>query len=99
MSKVAFRLLWCFSFVLPWESVIELPYFGTIPRAVGLVAFAEGSLHVPARGRIRPLSWFHVFAVLFVLWAGASSLWSIDPEATRARFMTYLQLVLLVWLI
>jgi len=40
-----------------------------------------------------------VFAVLFVLWAGVSSFWSIDPEATRTRFMTYLQLLVLVWLI
>src|SRR5439155_24044835 len=38
-------------------------------------------------------------AGLFVLWAGVSSFWSIDPEATRTRVITYLQLVVLVWLI
>src|SRR5947208_3306255 len=34
-----------------------------------------------------------------VLWAVVSSLLTIDPVATRARLMTYLQLVVLVWLI
>src|SRR3989440_4377763 len=56
-------------------------------------------VHILAHRRVRPLAWFHLFAVLFVLWAGVSAFWSIDPEATRARFLTYLQLVVLVWLI
>src|SRR3989475_5537597 len=76
-----------------------MPVLGSIPRLVGLAASAVGVVHVLARRRVRPLSWFHVFAVLFVLWAGVSAFWSIDPEATRARFLTYLQLVVLVWLI
>src|SRR6266705_3496227 len=99
MRNVAFYLLCCFVFVLPWEEFVQLPLLGSIPRLIGLVASAVGVLHILVRRRIKPLSWFHVFAVLFVLWAGVSSFWSIDPEATRARFMTYLQLVVLVWLI
>jgi O-antigen ligase len=99
MNKAAFWLLWCFIFVLPWDMFINLPVLGSIPRLVGLVASAVGILHILARRRIRPLSYFHVFAVLFLLWAGVSSFWSIDPEATRTRFLTYLQLVVLVWLI
>jgi len=99
MSKAAFWALWCFVAVLPWDLFTYLPDFGSIPRLVGLVASAVGVLHILARRRVRSLSWFHVFAVLFVLWAGVSGLWSIDPEATRVRFMTYLQLVVLAWLI
>jgi O-antigen ligase len=99
MSKAAFRFLWCFVFVLPWDAFIHLPVLGSIPHLVGVAASAVGILHVLGRRRIRPPSGFHVFAVLFVLWAGLSSLWSIDPEATRTRFMSYLQLAVLVWLI
>ena len=99
MSKAAFWTLWCFVFVLPWDEFILMPVLGTIPRLVGLVASAVGVLHILARRRVRPLSWFHVFALLFVLWAGVSAFWSIDPQATRLRFLTYLQLVVLVWLI
>jgi O-antigen ligase len=99
MSKAAFYSLWCFILVLPWDSFVLLPVFGSIPRLVGIVASAVGVLYILARGRLRPLPWCHVLAVLFVLWAGASSFWSIDPEATRARFLTYVQLVVLMWLI
>jgi O-antigen ligase len=99
MSKAAFRLLWCFVFVLPWDAFLYIPVLGSIPRIVGLAALGVGALYIIARRRVRPLSWFHVLAVVFVLWAGLSTFWSIDQEATRARFMTYLQLLVLAWLI
>jgi O-antigen ligase len=99
MSQAAFYALWVFVFVLPWDPLANLPVLGSIPRIAGLVASAVGVLHIVARRRVRPLSWFHVFTVLFVLWSGISSFWSIDPEATRMRFVTSLQLLVLVWLI
>ena len=99
MSQAAFYALWAFVFVLPWDPLANLPILGSIPRIVGLVASAVGVLHILARRRVRPLSWFHIFTILFVLWAGVSSFWSIYPEATRMRFVTSLQLLVLVWLI
>ena len=99
MGKAAYGALWCFVLVLPWDVFVNLPVVGSIPRIVGLVASAGGVLYILARRSLTPLSWFHMFAGLFVLWAGVSSFWSIDPEATRTRVITYLQLVVLVWLI
>jgi len=99
MSTAAFWSLWCFVFVLPWDKFIVIPVLGSIPRLVGLVASAVGVVHILAHRRVRPLSWYHVFAVLFVLWSGVSAFWSMDPEATGVRFLTYLQLLVLVWLI
>ena len=98
MSKAAFGALWCFVLVLPWDVFLYVPVFGSLPRIVGLAASAVGVLSIVARQRVRSLSWFHLSAVLFVLWAGVSSLWSVDPDATRTRFLTYLQLVVFVWL-
>src|SRR6266571_4040463 len=83
MSKAAFVALWCFVLVLPWDVVLYMPVLGSIPRLVGLAASAVGVAYILARRRIRPLSWFHLFAVLFVLWAGVSVFWSIDAEANR----------------
>jgi O-antigen ligase len=40
-----------------------------------------------------------VFASLYVLWAGVTTFWSIDPDASRTRLVTCLQLLILVWLI
>ncbi|HEV2750286.1 MAG TPA: O-antigen ligase family protein [Gemmatimonadales bacterium] len=99
MSRAAFSLLWCFVFILPWDKFIVLPVLGSLPRIVGLVASAVGVLYILARRRVRPLAWFHVFALLFVIWAGVSAFWSFDPQATRVAFLTYLQLLVLVWLI
>jgi O-antigen ligase len=99
MSKVAFWSLWCFILVLPWDVLTKLPVVGSIPRLVGLVASAVGVLYIVTRRRVRPLSWFHLFAVLFVLWAGVTSFWSVDPDATRTVFLTYVQLLVLAWLI
>jgi O-antigen ligase len=99
MSRVAFALLWCFVFVIPWEEIVRLPGLGSLPRLVGLLASAVGVLYVLGRGSFRRLSWFHVLAALFVLWAGIGAFWSIDPEATRVRVLTYVQLAVLAWLI
>src|SRR5437764_14892818 len=99
LSKAAFACLWCFVFVLPWDVYAELPVVGSIPRLVGIVASTVGVLYICARRRVRPLSWLHLLTFLFVLCAAASTLWSIDTEATRTRLLTYLQLTVLVWLI
>jgi len=99
VNRVAFALLWAFVFVIPWEEIVHLPGLGSLPRLIGILACVVGALHVIARGSLRPLSKFHVFAGLFVLWAAVSGYWSIDPEATRVRVLTYVQLTVLAWLI
>jgi O-antigen ligase len=98
MSKAAFYSLWCFILVLPWQVFTKLPVVGSIPRIVGLVATGAGVLYILVRRRVRPLTWFHAFALLFVLWTGVTSFWSIDPDGTHRMFLTYLQLVVFVWL-
>jgi len=91
MSKAAFWSLWCFVFVLPWDKIIVIPVLGTIPRIVGLVASAVGVVHVsraggqatvlvsPVRDTVCALGWGERLLVL-------------DPQATGAKFLTYLQL-------
>ena len=99
MSRLAFWALWCFVAVLPWDMYTDLPVVGSIPRFVGLVASGVGMVYILARRRVRPLTWFHVLMLLFMLWAALSMLWSIDQSATATRLMTYVQLGVLVWLI
>jgi O-antigen ligase len=99
LNKAACACLWCFVFVLPWDVYAELPVVGSIPRLVGIVASGVGVLYILARRRVRPLSRFHLLALVFVFWAAVSMVWSIDQDATRTRLITYLQLAVLVWLI
>src|ERR1700730_9715741 len=99
MQTVAYALLWLFVFTMPWDDIVQLPVLGSLPRLVGIAASVVGVLFVIARGRFRPLSWFHVFTGLFVIWAALTSFWTIDPEGTRERVLTYTQLALLAWLL
>lgn len=99
MRKTAFGALWLFVFVVPWELFITFPGFGTIGRLVGATAFGLGVLDVILRGRMRPPSAFHVLALLFLFWSGASAFWSIDAEVTQLRVETYAQLIVLAWLV
>src|ERR1043166_560392 len=98
MGQAAFYSLWCFILVLPWVVFTKLPVVGSIPRLVGLAALGLGILCILARRRVRPLTWFHAFALLFVLWTGLTSFWSVDPDSTHRVFLTYLQLGVFVWL-
>src|SRR5207248_9509704 len=93
MGKAAYGALWCFVLVLPWDVFVNLPVVGSIPRIVGLVASAGGVLYILARRSLAPLSWFHMFAGLFVLWGGVSGLWSLAPEAVGTGVIADLQLV------
>lgn len=99
MNRVAFALLWSFVFVVPWEEVVQLPAFGSVPRLLGILACTIGSVHILARGAVRRPSGFHLFAILFVLWACLTAFWTLDPESTRQRVLTYLQLLVMMWLI
>lgn len=77
----------------------ELPGTATISRYLGLVSFALGLIAVVAKGRHRALNGFFLFAALFVLLAGTSSFWSLDPEFTLLRSWAYVRLLAMAWLI
>jgi O-antigen ligase len=99
MNRASFALLWAFVFVIPWENAVPIPEVGSITRLIGAMSFATAALHVLVTGRIRPPSWFLVFAFLFVLWAGLTLFWSVDQVSTRGRVLTYAQLMALAWVI
>src|SRR5437660_935958 len=100
MERIAFGLLWILVFSIPCEKSIEIPGFGTITKLLGIVALGCGVLAVLASNRIRVWTQIHVVIAFFILWSGATYIWSRSPEMTAERFITYLQLlglVLLVW--
>lgn len=99
MNRTAFTSLWAFTFVIPWEGVIRFEGFGSIGRLVGAVALAGALLQVLVARGLRPLLWFHFFVLLFVLWSAITLLWTVDPDATRIRVLTYVQLAAFAWVI
>jgi O-antigen ligase len=99
MSALAYGLLWIFVFSMPWERLLVLPGVAIIPRVTGGLAVGLALLAVVISGRFRRWRAFHVAALLFWVWAGATLLVSQSGERLPAKFWTFGQLLLVLWII
>ncbi len=99
LKKAAYVSLWIFVFVMPWENALTIPQFGTIGRAAGLVALVVGLLAILDSGQVRSLGGQHILMALFITWASLTYFWSFDPARTRIAAVSFVQLLVMVWLI
>jgi O-antigen ligase len=99
LVKLAFISLWLLAFAIPWEDAITISGFGTSTRLIGVVAVVLGALAIIEKGTIRRPAPGHLMMALFVTSAAASYMWSLYPEGTLNQTVTYVQLLVLVWLI
>ena len=99
MRRLAVWLCIALVFTIPWENIVELPGIGRISRAMGLLVAAAWVATIAASGRIRRPGPFQVLVLLFVLWNGASLLWTVDPHATLDRVLTYAQVFALTYIV
>lgn len=100
MRRISFAFLLASIFAVPFENGIAIPFLHTLPRALGVIAFASWLLSVIVSRRIRRPEVFHFFVYGFVVWALASVLWSRIAGASIGHALTYLQLfalVLMIW--
>src|ERR1700729_3445422 len=100
LASIAFILLWTFVFTIPMTQATEIPFIGTISSVAGLAAMVACAVAVIARKRVRLLGPVHMAMAAFILWSAVTLCWSVAPDQTIHRIMTYLQLfvlVLLVW--
>lgn len=99
ISKLAFASLWLLVFAIPWEDAITISGFGTSVRLIGVVTVVLAFLAILEKGTMRWPAPGHLLMVLFVASAALTYLWSLYPEGTLAQLVTYIQLLVLVWLI
>jgi len=99
LGKLAFASLWLLVFAIPWEDAITISGFGTSARLIGVVTVVLGVIAILEKAAIRRPAAGHFAMLLFVTSAAASYLWSLYPEGTLTQTLTYLQLLMLVWLI
>jgi hypothetical protein len=99
LGKLAFASLWLLAFAIPWEDAITIGGFGTSARLIGMIAVVLGVAAAIERGKLRTPVLGHLLMAVFVTLAAVSYLWSLFPEGTLAQVMTYLQLLVMVWLI
>ena len=99
LGKIAYVSLCLLVFAIPWEDAITIPGFGTTARLIGVVTVVFGLMAIIEKGAIKRPAPGHFMFGLFVISAAATYLWSLYPEGTLTQTVTYLQLLLLAWLI
>ncbi len=96
---VAWPLLCVFVFTIPWEKSIFVPGIGTITRMVGLALVIAGVAAAALRRSVRFPNLALILATAFVAWASLSYFWSVSPVNSAARVRTFVQLLVMLWLI
>lgn len=94
----AFNLSLLFIFLIPWEGV-ELPGLAAPAKFVGFAAAALWVATGLHSGAIRAPRAFQVVFLAYVFWHGVSLLWSDDPDLTAARTLTWVQLLVVVFML
>jgi O-antigen ligase len=98
MRNSAFLLSLSLIFIIPLEGVVQLPGLGTGATAIGLAVSAYWLATVVITGRLSKPGPFQLVFFLFVIWNALSVFWSEDPNRTVAHVVTWVQLLLLVFI-
>jgi O-antigen ligase len=99
MTTVAYYAIWLFCFVIPWEGVIRVSGVSIASRAAGVLALGCTLFAVLFSGRLRRWQGFHIAALIFVLVTAAELLILHSGERLPAKYWTFVQLFLVLWMI
>lgn len=97
--KIARFAILIFIFTIPWENAFTISSIGSLSRIIGIVASGFWVLSVFARRSIRKPQIFHIIAFLFVLYNVVSIFWTVNNDLTMARIKTYVQILILIWML
>src|SRR5579863_4602418 len=98
LDRAAYVALCGFMFAIPWEDSQQLGEF-PIGRLLGLTALGIVLLRLGVTWQRRKLSRLHYLMMSLVGFSALSLLWTVDWDGTTTRVGTYLQLLVVVWLI
>jgi O-antigen ligase len=99
MRPIAYWLTMAFVFSVPWENAVHLGGLGRGSKFLGFVLAFVWIGSVLLRRRLRNPDGFQKAYFLLVAWSGLTFYWSIDAGATTKGFLTYAQLLLMVYII
>lgn len=100
MRTIAFWLAACLIFTFPTEDMLHVSDgFGSVSRAVGMVATLFWLFTVCMTNQIRKFHPVHLALAMFVLWNAVSVFWSADLDRTVSRTVCYIQLLVLSYLL
>ncbi len=98
-QRISFAMVVLLAFFIPWGDMVVLPYEIQASRVFTLAAAAAWLLHLKAGHPMRPLQFSHRMLALFVLWALANVVWTVEPERAARRALSYCQLFLDLWVV
>ena len=98
-ERLAWLLLCAFVFSIPWEKSVLIAGAGTLSHLLGILAFGAGAIAAFQRKSIRPPNLPLVWLSMLVLWSALTYFWSVDPQATVTRALTFAELLAMLWLI
>lgn len=99
MRKVCTWLLTALIFSIPWENALMLTGVGTIAKTIGIVTTAAAVVCISIERKMRKVGLELIIAGLLLFWMLMTSFWSIRPDLTYARALTFAQILIMVWLL
>lgn len=99
MRPIAYWLAMAFVFSVPWENAVHLGGLGRGSKFLGLALAFVWAGSVLLRRRLRDPDGFQKAYFLLVAWSGLTFYWSIDAGASTSGFLTYAQLLFMVYII
>jgi O-antigen ligase len=99
MTSIAYAALWLFVFALPFEGSVRVNNTAILSQASGVLAMGLTVFAVLSSARLRRLRPLHFAALLFVVVAGIELLIFHSGDRPPAKFYTYIQLLLMVWMV
>lgn len=99
MRSFAYWLAVAFVFSVPWENAVQLGELGRGSKFLGLATAVVWAGSVVIRRRFREPGAFQKAYFLLVVWSGVTFFWSIDAAASTSGFLTYAQLLVMVFII
>lgn len=94
-AGAAWWMLLAFVASVPAEAALIVPEYGSLSRVIGALLLIVVALDFSARGRIWPGGLATWCAWGFAAWALLTIAWSLEPQLSVGRAVTYLQLALM----
>jgi O-antigen ligase len=99
LARIAYIVLCALVVLLPWgEDFLMLNGF-VLATWIGFALFGIAAMRVLVTQQTRRPSLLHCWMLAFVGWTVLSVLWTTDRGITITRIGTYLQLLVLAWLV
>jgi O-antigen ligase len=99
VRRISYGLVVLLAASIPLEGIGSVGSLFKLPRLAAMAALGGVLLSICAGARIRRLDRAVGWAAAFTAWAGLSYFWSIDPDLTLSRALTFVQLLALVWVV